>query len=132
MKFYDVMNKNQGKYTKDDHTFKLKDMHFSKEQILGEHGLIVCTGVHPIYKYSDGKQTSEVIGCQYSCFAPDKHNKSFKLKVYGEEPVLTEEQFKTNLIVKLEVDDFKGKFYVWKNREYFTAIGKGVHVKCVE
>ncbi|MFA9466966.1 MAG: hypothetical protein ACERKN_22155 [Velocimicrobium sp.] len=117
------MNKKSGNY------FKLQDMHFDAKQILGDREMAVAIGIHPIYKFENGKATSEIIGKSLTCFAADKESKVFKLKVYGDGCHISEEIFKEKSVISLEIIDFKGKFYVWKGQEYFTATAKEVREK---
>lgn len=106
----------------------LTDIHLGKE-ILGDRGLAVTIGVKPLYQYKNGQPTDEVIGASFNCYAPDIGNKRFNLKVYGCDPDVYKESIHAKSVVKLEITDFKGKFYPWKGNVYFTAYAKEVKIQ---
>lgn len=106
----------------------LKDLHIGQD-IVGD--TIVSVGVKPVYKYVNGKVTIEVIGCDFNCFAPEKGNKKFHLKVYGDVDLAKyKDMIHKKGIVQLEVIEFKGKFFEWKEKVLFTAVAKEVKVVC--
>ena len=108
--------------------FQLKDFSLSLEQVVGEKGVIICMGVSSIYKRENGVQTTEVIGTEYRCLAPDKDNTRFKLKCYSKEPALTSDDFTKKTFFKLKVKNFRGKFFVYNGKAYFVAYAEEVYI----
>lgn len=108
--------------------FRLNNFSFSLEEVVGEKGVILCRGVSPIYKRENGVQTTEIIGTEYRCLAPDKDNTAFKLRCYSKEPALTPDDFTKKYFFRLKVKSFKGKFVIWNGKDYFIAYAEEVSI----